>query len=302
MRSSKLFPFDGHDKPERELEMRILVTGAGGMLGSAFLAHSGGHSLFGVGRAALDPRDRAAVDGLAAAHRAEVLVNCAADTDVEGAEAHPERTFAANAELPGLLAAGCQRAGALMVQISSTGCYGAWKETPYCEDDPLRPTTVYHRTKAAGEAAVTKQATDWLILRVGWLYGGAGSNPKNFVARRLEEAARSREMLADPGQRGNPTFADDVVRQTLLLVERGITGVFNCVAQGDATRADYVRAIVAAANLPCIVRDAPPGHFHRRAPVSRNEAAVNARLAARGLDRMPEWRPALAAYVHALRK
>jgi nucleoside-diphosphate-sugar epimerase len=194
MRSSKLFPFDGHDKPERELEMRILVTGAGGMLGSAFLAHSGGHSLFGVGRAALDPRDRAAVDGLAAAHRAEVLVNCAADTDVEGAEAHPERTFAANAELPGLLAAGCQRAGALMVQISSTGCYGAWKETPYCEDDPLRPTTVYHRTKAAGEAAVTKQATDWLILRVGWLYGGAGSNPKNFVARRLEEAARSRPV------------------------------------------------------------------------------------------------------------
>jgi dTDP-4-dehydrorhamnose reductase len=280
--------------------VKILVTGASGMLGSRFLAAPGGHVTEGIGHAALDVETPGALRAVIAAHAPDAVVNCAADTDVEGGENRPEAVHAANALLPARLAAACRDVGAVFVQISSTGCYGAWKQDAYVEGDPLRPATVHHKAKAEGELAVQSHGGDWLIVRTGWLYGAPPGSPKNFVGRRLEEAAISPVMLGDDGQWGNPTFAGDVVRQVQTLLAAGERGIFNCVAQGAATRLDYVRAIVAAAGLPCEVRAAPPGHFKRRAPVSPNETARNARLQMRGLDTMPDWRLALQDYVRGL--
>jgi len=275
--------------------MRFLVTGAGGMLGSAFMTGAQGHEVIGVNRDKLGMRNLDRIVGLAALHRADVLINCAADTNVEAAEDNPALAFWVNGEMPGLLAAGCEKAGAAMVQFSSTGCYGAWKDVPYTEEDELRPTTVFHRSKVAGDEAVTKNCRAALVLRTGWLFGGTMATPRNFVARRLENAQGKSELTADAFQRGNPTLVDYVVRQTLLLLEKGVTGTFNCVAQGGASRAEYVRAIVEAAGLPCVVKDGPS--FVRKAPVSPNEMGTNHRLATMGLDIMPEWHKSLTDYV-----
>ena len=151
--------------------------------------------------------------------RPEIVINCAADTDVEGAESDPARCVAANALLPELLAQFGRDTGARLVHFSSTGCYGGDRTTPHGDYEPLRPSTVHHRAKAAGEAAVREAGGRHLILRLGWLYGGAAGQRKNFVWNRIVEAQGSAEIGSDPYQTGSPTFVGDVVSQTLALLK-----------------------------------------------------------------------------------
>lgn len=279
-------------------ERAVVLAGAGGILGRAFAALIPPASRIDLGREQLDPADPAATAARIAAACPALVINCAADTDVEGAEAAPEHAFAVNATLAGAIARGAAEAGSAMVHFSSTGCYGAWKDGPYTEDDPLRPTTAHHRSKAAGEEAVLAAHPGGLVLRVGWLFGGRRGQPKNFVWGRIQEARGKAEIRANPAQRGNPTSAEDVAAQTLRLVQAGVSGVANCVGGGGApSRLQYVAAILSAAGSPARV---VPAVFARRAPVSANETALNARLAALGLDGMPPWRQSLVSFVRRL--
>lgn len=291
------------DSPSRgagglgQRRVKVLLTGAGGVLGSSFADALAGQAVTTAGREALEVRRVAAVQALVAQSGADVVINCAAHTDAEAAEADPDTAFAANSLLPGLLGSACRKTGALLVQVSSTGCYGDWKTEPYTEEDPVRPTTTHHRSKVSGEAAVRDSGCEHLIVRTGWLYGGA-QQPKNFVWRRLLEARGTARMTSDASQRGNPTFAGDVADQVLAMVEAGLRGTFNVVGKGAATRFEYVTAIIEAAGLPCVVSPGPA--FKRLAPVSPNETALNYRLGLLGLDRMPHWRRSLAGYVDRL--
>jgi len=276
--------------------LKVLLIGAGGMLGSAFLEALSGGEVRTAGRDVLDVRRPGAV--LALAGDAEVVVNCAADTDVEGAEREPDRAMAANSVLPGLLATACRRTGATLVHVSSTGCYGDWKAEPYTEEDPLRPTTAHHRSKAAGEAAVRESGCEHLILRTGWLYGGPPAGAKNFVWKRLLEARGGARMASDASQRGVPTFAPAMAAEALHVLRSGVRGTYNLVAEGAASRFEYVAEIVRRSGLPCEVEPGPA--FKRLAAVSPNETAVNYRLGLMGLDRMGDWRLPLGAYVDRL--
>jgi dTDP-4-dehydrorhamnose reductase len=232
-------------------------------------------------------------------HSPEIVINCAAHTDVEGAERDPAAAMAANGLLPGLLATACRRQGATLVHVSSTGCYGDWKSGPYGEDDDVRPTTAHHRSKMSGERAVRHGGCEFLILRTGWLFGGRPGQAKNFVWNRLVEARSKPGMLSDPFQHGNPTFVGQVAEQCLVLLGLGIRGTFNCVSGPGTSRLDYVREIVSAAGLPCRVEpSAEP--FRRLAAVSPNETAVNGRLDLLGLNRMSPWSEALGRYVRTL--
>ena len=279
--------------------MRILLLGAGGLLGGAFARALEGRDVVTAGRDALDVRAHAAIAALVRDAAAGVVINCAADTAVDRAEDDPEEALRANAMLPTLLAQQCRRSGAVLVHVSSTGCYGAWKATPYDEDDPLRPTTAHHRSKLAGEAGVREAGCESLILRAGWLFGGAPTQPRNFVWNRLVEAHGQARLVSDPFQRGNPTRADEFAAQALDLIEAGLRGTFNCVSGPGVSRLDYVARIVAASGLPCRV-EAAPEPFARRAPVSANETAVNGRLGLLGMDRMPPWTEAVDRFVAEL--
>jgi dTDP-4-dehydrorhamnose reductase len=279
-------------------EDTILLLGAGGLLGGAFAARLAGCRVITAGRDRLQGASDADLARLFDESAPAMVINCAADVDAEGAELDDRAAMAANATLPRQLARECTLRGAELIQFSSTGCYGDWQYAPYRESDPLRPTTRHHRTKALGEDAVRAAGPAHLIARVGWLYGGAADRPRNFVWRRIEEARGTERLLADGWQRGCPTRVDDVVTQVLHAWDAGLRGTVNIVAHGSATRADYVAAIVAAAELPCTVVAGPA--FRRRAPVSGNETAVNARLAEAGLDVMPDWEEALRRYVSEL--
>ena len=274
------------------------MVGPRGVLGSAFTRRIPLCDRIDLGREVIDPGKPAAIRARVVALKPRLVINCAADTDVEGAESAPERAFAINATLASALADGAAASSAAMVHFSSTGCYGDWKDEPYNDEDPLRPTTAHHRSKAAGEAAVLQAHPHALVLRLGWLFGGVPGQRKNFVWARLVEAHQKAEIGSNPSQYGNPTDADGVARLTLELVAARIHGIFNCVGEGHrASRLDYVAAILAAAGSTTRV---VPVQFARRAAVSPNESALNARLMALGLNTLPPWRDSLASFVHAL--
>lgn len=280
----------------------VLVTGAGGLLGSALVEglQARGERVVSLGRADIDLANLDAIAGKIADVAPVRVFNCAAHTDLEAAESAPELDRRVNAVLPGVIADACARQGIGLVHFSSTGCYGDWKDKAYLETDPARPLSQHHQAKLAGEQAVAAAGGEHAIFRLGWLFGGAATQPKNFVWKRMVEAAGKSEMVSDAVQRGCPTHVDDVVRQVLVALDHGMTGMCNVVAQGAASRYDYVAAIIAAAGLPCKVSPGPG--FARKAPVSPNETARNARLQAAGLDTMPDWRDSLATYVNALQR
>ena len=276
---------------------RVVLAGAGGMLGSAFRQRLAGTELICLGREQLDVSRPRELRERIASLSPGLVINCAADTNVEGAEGDPRPALAVNALLPELLAQACERANARFLHFSSTGCYGDWKRTPYGDYDPLRPTTVHHAAKAAGEEAVRHACRDSLILRLGWLYGGDAQHRKNFVWARIAEARGIETVFSDPYQTGTPTHVDDVVAQSLRLLDEGVSGTLNCVAGGSASRFDYVLRILKSAGLSTRVL---PRRFERRAPVSPNEAASNDKLSLLGLNIMPDWEDALERYVASL--
>ncbi|MEE4454249.1 SDR family oxidoreductase [Novosphingobium resinovorum] len=284
----------------RNVMETTVVIGAGGLLGSALAAglERAGGKVVRLSRGDIDlVRVDAIAEAIARAGAVRVF-NCAAHTDLEAAQDAPGLDRAVNCDLAGAIARASADQNIPLVHFSSTGCYGDWKETPYVEDDEPRPLSNHHQAKLAGEHAVAAAGGDHAIFRLGWLYGGETDQPKNFVWKRIVEAAGKTQMTSDAVQCGCPTYVEDVVRQVLLAVGEGQRGVFNAVSQGSASRCDYVRTIVSAAGLPCVV-EAGPG-FARKAPVSSNETAVNARLQAAGLDIMPHWRDSLASYVTGL--
>lgn len=284
--------------------MRMVVAGSGGMLGGevAACARRYGVEVIGVNRGDLDVSQPGKLMNHLESLAPGIIVNCAADTDVEGAESAIDRAYAVNALLPERLASFCRRNDALLIQISSTGCYGDWKDEAYTDYDPLRPTTIHHKAKAAGEEAVRFSGCEHLILRTGWLYGGGVGNKKNFVWRRLQEGFSQTHMFSDPSQKGVPTFIGDVAEQIMALIESGLTGTYNCVAHGSASRFEYVSRILQTAGAKCAVEAGSKDMFKRKAPVSPNETAVNLRLSLLGADRMRDWKTALDAYVGEILK
>jgi dTDP-4-dehydrorhamnose reductase len=280
---------------------RIVLTGAQGLLGSAFLEtfqSAEGVQIFPVQHKDLDMNRPKEILEMLYGMKPDYVMNCAAHTDVDAAERDPQTDYMANAELPKLIAEACTKMHSKIIHFSSTGCYGSWKASPYTERDQLCPTTAHHRAKRDGEGFILKAGCEHLIFRLGWLYGGSPAAKKNFVWNRLVEASKVSQLVSDASQQGCPTYVADVVRQVLRVVNACETGVFNLTAHGCATRFEYVSEIVNAAKLKCIVEPGPA--FARLAPVSANETSVNQELGQRALDQMPGWRNSLNTYVEKL--
>jgi dTDP-4-dehydrorhamnose reductase len=282
--------------------IKVLVTGSSGMLGSEFLhLMQESHSTSSL-PAGINIADNSAVAKALSDTRPNIVIHTAAYTDVDGCELDPNKAHQVNVLGTKNIANYCSSNNVKMVFISSTGIYGDSKEANYSEDDRPDPQTVHHASKLEAEHLVASLVADHLILRVGWLYGGSISQKNNFVYKRFLEAKNTSVIYASSSQKGNPTSCQDVVRQTCLLINKCQTGVFNCVNGAvDVTRFDYVKEIIEQLGLDCRVELAPPDMFKRLAPVSSNESAVNKKLGFIGLDIMPSWKVALARYICELK-
>jgi len=272
--------------------VRLLVTGCNGQLGRAL--HGGGpargHEVVGVDLPELDITDPAAVRGAVARIRPDAIVNCAAYTAVDAAEADEARALAVNGGAVAGLAAVADEAGALLVQISTDFVFDGASKHPYREDDPPHPLSAYGRTKLAGERGA-ELARRHLIVRTAWLFGD-GANFVEAIHRQLDAGASELRVVGD--QRGCPTYAVDLAGALLRLLEAGASGVVHVVNQGQASwfevAVEIVRQLGAAAEVvPISTADAArpaPRPAYSVLDASRFRGIVGADL--------PPWQDALA--------
>ncbi len=222
---------------------RWLVTGSYGMLGHDVLAALeavGETEVTGYDRDVLDITDPDAV--LKVVSGFDLVINCAAWTQVDAAEEHEPEAFAINAIGPAYLARACAAAGARMVHISTDYTFAGDADAPYAEAAPVAPRSAYGRTKAAGEWAVRAElpGRHW-IVRTAWLYGAHGNNFVRTMAR-LERERETIEVVDD--QRGQPTWSRDLAAAVLRLVRGDApAGTYHGTSSGETTWFGLARAI-----------------------------------------------------------
>ena len=282
--------------------MKILVTGANGILGSTIVSSMKGAEIIALNRSDLDITDARKVSVTIQKHEPNIIIHTAANTDVEGNERDPEKAFAVNTTGVSNIVTAISNSDILLIFISSAGIYGTQKTGPFNESDEAIPTTIHHKSKNEAEKIIKARLQKYLILRTGWLFGGDINHTKNFIYKRYLEAKNRKTIYSDDTQVGNPTYVMDVVRQIEVLVKRECSGVYNCVnAAKNVSRFEYVSKIIKLLGLDCSVLKAPEGMFKRIAPVSHNESAVNARLENEGINIMRKWDQALSDYIQLMK-
>lgn len=273
--------------------MRVLVTGANGMLGRDLQEALGGHEVTALGRADLDVTDPEAVDAAVSEH--DAVVNCAAYTKVDDAEAHEAEAYAVNATGPANLAAACARRGARLVTISTDYVFDGTATSPYEEDRPRDPLNAYGRTKAAGEElALQRHPGGTYVVRTAWLYGAHGPN---FARTMLQLAASRDTWSVVDDQVGQPTWTADLAAQIVRLLEsEAPAGVYHGTNSGEATWYEFARAVLEEAGLdPERIQPTDSSAFVRPAPRPAYSVLAHGGWARAGLAPMRPWREALRA-------
>lgn len=243
-----------------------VITGAGGMLGQEWRARVEREVWGGVtflDRAACDVADGASVAGAIAAGT-RVVVNCAAYTNVDGAETEEAEATRINGEAVGVLAARCRAIGATLVHYSTDYVFDGdpSPRRAYRVDAPRRPIGAYGRSKARGEELLEASGAEYLLLRTSWLYAAHG---KNFV-RTIAKAALERDTLrVVDDQRGRPTACATLVDLTARLLERGARGTLHACDDGEATWFDLARAVAASVRPACRVEPCTSAEYPRPA-------------------------------------
>jgi dTDP-4-dehydrorhamnose reductase len=278
--------------------MRILVTGAGGMLGRDLVDVLLGLEVTAVTRTQLDISDAAAVVDAVPGH--DVVINAAAWTDVDGAEEHEAEATRVNGLGPQLLAAACAAEGARLVQVSTDYVFDGDASEPYAEDAPLTPRSAYGRSKAAGERAVRSLLPNAsYVMRTAWLYGEHGPN---FV-RTMVNLEASRDVLdVVDDQVGAPTWSLEVARAVRRLVECNVpAGVYHATASGQTSWFGLARAVFEELGAdPERVRPTTTDKFPRPAPRPVYSVLGRAAWQRVGMSPLEDWRPMLAAAAGAV--
>jgi dTDP-4-dehydrorhamnose reductase len=281
---------------------RWLIVGAGGMLGrdlaAALRAH--GEDVAGLTRQDCDITDETAVRAALRGGQPDVVVNCAAWTAVDEAEAHEDEALGVNGRGAEHVAAGCAAGGIRLVHMSTDYVFGGDARRPYAERDAAAPRTAYGRTKLAGEQAVLKLLPqDGYVVRTAWLYGAHGPNFVRTMIR-LERERPAVDVVAD--QRGQPTWTADVAGQVIALARsRAAAGVYHATSSGEATWFDLAREVFQLLGAdPGRVRATRTSAFPRPAPRPGYSVLGHEAWAGAGIEPIGDWRPALRRAFPAL--
>jgi dTDP-4-dehydrorhamnose reductase len=273
--------------------MKLLVTGAAGMLGRDVMLAAGnaGHDVVGFGRAELDVTDPAALAKKFDLERPDVVINCAAWTDVDGAETAEEAAFAVNGTGAGNVAAAAAEVGASVVYVSSDYVFDGAKGAPYVESDQPAPLSAYGRTKLAGEEATVAANKRHFIVRSAWLFGIGGPN---FVETMLRLAGSGNEVLVVRDQIGSPTYTWHLAYGIVRLIEGIEFGIHHMAAAGQCSWYEFAREIFEQAKVECKVLSITTEEFGRPAPRPPFSALTSQREHA---IRLPTWQDGLAGYL-----
>ena len=297
--------------------MKVLVTGAGGMLGHTLVPRleAAGHAVTAVRHPQdtgpmpaphapglpretrpIDITDCPAMVAAAVETRPDWVVHLAAWTDVDGCESDADRAFLVNGLGARNAALAAAAAGAPVLAISTDYVFEGATGTPRREYDPVAPLGVYGRSKLAGERAVREVNPRHVLVRTSWLYGRGG---KNFVDTILARARAGEPLRVVNDQRGAPTYAGDLADGVLALIERAEFGTYHVTGSGECTWHEFAVAACELAGVAASVAAISSRELSR--PASRPAYSVlhNGLFEHVTGRRMPHWRDALQRYLHS---
>lgn len=280
--------------------MRILLLGKGGQIGAALagaLAPLG--RVVATGREALDLAQPDSIRATVRQVRPDIIVNAAAWTAVDRAEAERDAAFAVNAIAPGVLAEEAKNLGALLVHYSTDYVYDGAKLGAYVEDDAPGPVNVYGESKLAGDRAIAAGSCRHFIFRTGWVYSARGGN---FLLAILRAARERTELRVVDDQRGAPTSAVAIAEATARALAKpdAAPGIYHMSAAGETSWHGFAAAILEAAGLRTPLRAIRSGEFVTAARRPRNSLLDNAKLRATFGVTLADWREGLARVMREL--
>lgn len=288
--------------------MKILITGCKGQLGNELINQlKAGKSeigaipeiyknalIRGVDLEDFDLSDKAAVTENVEKGGYDLVINCAAYTNVNGCESNEDTAYKANALAPMYLAAACEKSGAKLVHVSTDYVFPGNGTAPYKEYDLTAPQSVYGKTKLAGETLVRENCSRYFILRTSWLYGYVGNN---FVKTMLKIAREKGECTVVNDQLGNPTSAVDVAHHILLVAATENYGLYHCTCNGICSWYDFTCEIVRLAKIDAVVKPCSTADYPTPAKRPAYSALDNMALRATVGDNMRDWKAALFEYI-----
>jgi dTDP-4-dehydrorhamnose reductase len=278
--------------------MKVLVTGAGGMLGRAVVLHCRAvqDEVFAHDHHSLDITQAESINAVFERERPAAVINCAAWTDVDGCEQDHERARAANARGPELLAAACRQLGSQFITISTDYVFDGAKDGFYTQRDDPQPISVYGTAKLDGERRAQAACARTAIVRSGWIFGPGG---RNYLSRVIELAQAGQPLKAICDAYGTPTYAVHLAARLRELVTLDLPGIYHIVNGGaGASFEEFTRAALAAAGDETTkVEGVAMNSLQRPAPRPRNSRLRCLLSEAINLEPLPDWRAALAEFV-----
>lgn len=291
--------------------MKILITGANGQLGTELcrcltrgetelgplpkkLLHA---TVIATDVDTLDITNLSAVSSFVRHHAPDVIISCAAYTNVDGCESHADDAFKVNALGARNLAIAAEEAGAKLIHVSTDYVFRGEGDTPLSECELPCPKSMYGKTKLLGEEYVQKFCSRWFIVRTAWLYGYVG---KNFVKTMVNAGKKFGALTVVNDQLGNPTNAADLAHHLLKLAVTEEYGVYHCTGGGVCSWYDFASEIIRLAGVDATVAPCTSAEYKAKNPASADRPAWSA-LDNRMLrctvgDEMRPWRDALACY------
>jgi len=228
--------------------MKILITGSSGMLGTDFI------DLLKSRKASLDPNPEVIeaphevlditrednVTAFISSHAPDIIVNCAAFTNVDKCETERDAAFNVNALGPKYIAAAAKKCGARVIQISTDFVFDGNGNRPYTEEDQTNPLSEYGRTKLEGERNIQRYCNSYLIVRTSWLFGHNGIN---FAAKMLELSEQHKELSIVTDETGSPTYTPDLAEALWILIKQKCEGIINVSNDGSCSRYEWAEFI-----------------------------------------------------------
>jgi dTDP-4-dehydrorhamnose reductase len=282
-------------------EVRILVTGASGMLGTALVpVLQQRHQVWGMDVNDCDIRDSETVSAVIRARQPELVIHLAAYTDVDGCEANPQIAEATNSTGTRNVATACAEVDAAMFYVSTDYVFDGTKRGPYLEDDLPNPISAYGRSKWLGEQHVRAILKRYFIARTSWLYGPHG---KNFVSTILRVAHQQEVLRVVNDQHGSPTYTRHFSLKIAELAATQAYGVYHTTGSGTCSWFGFARTILELWPVEGVqllpISSEESGRVARR---PANSVLENRALKQAHLELMPHWKVALAEYLDEIKQ